>query len=148
MSLRNFFLGDFFEPLGLARPLAKPCPVIAHTMLEPQTDTIDFVDLAAAPRRAAQGDQHAVRPAVVVREIRKCEFALRQLRTAHSFPFVLDAIHQSRGMPESRMIFRNFSTSVFTTCANSSGVLPTITSPSCANRSFTSGASSAARIAL
>jgi len=83
MALGCGFVTDVFDPLGLARPFVEPGDVVTAPILEAQPDAVDLVDLAAAPRRAAQRDQQPVRPSIVSRKVRESEFAFRQLGAGH-----------------------------------------------------------------
>src|SRR5256885_2173478 len=71
MAGGNPLTAAIFYSARLARPLAKPCIVVADRIPEPQPDPVDFTDLGTAPRRHIETDQESVRPAVVFGEI--CE---------------------------------------------------------------------------
>src|SRR6187397_1595107 len=68
--------GDAFPPgvfdrPRLACPFAEPSIVVADPLLQAQSYPVDLTDLGPAPRRHVEADQQAVRPAVVLGEIRE-----------------------------------------------------------------------------
>jgi hypothetical protein len=60
------------DGLAHAGPFRKPGGVVADLAAQRAADAIDLVDFGAAPGRAAQTNQQAHRPAIVIGEIQKC----------------------------------------------------------------------------
>jgi hypothetical protein len=61
-----------FDRLAHAGPFRKPGGIVADLAAQRAADTVDLVDFGAAPGCAAQTNQQAHRPAIVIGKIQKC----------------------------------------------------------------------------